>query len=76
MSNPEWIIAGCSLLGVVAFCFMTFQTKADSKASVAEVEKRHDALQEQVNRQDTTLLRVAQDTSYIRGKLDGNKKIT
>lgn len=75
MSSPEWIIAGCTLLGaivtVVVFSFMTFQTKDEARQVSDGHNKNHDALQARVTLQDGTLQSVARDVSYIRGKMDG-----
>ncbi len=69
LAVPLWGAVGgfgsllVALVSLVAWVFMTFD-----RSSVAV--KRHEALEGRVEKQDHLLGKVAQDVSYIRGRLE------
>jgi hypothetical protein len=66
---PLWpaLVAGggilATLLGVVAWVFSTFERKEDAQT-------KHDDLDRRVLEQEKLLQSMAQDVSYIRGRLE------
>jgi hypothetical protein len=66
---PLWgaILAGftgiTTIIGTVVWVYATFERKADA-------DQRHDSLTKRVSVQEQLLSKVAQDVSYIRGRLE------
>jgi hypothetical protein len=55
-----------SLIGIVAWAFMTFEQKADAI-------ERHKAMDTRVQSVEATLGRIAENVAYIRGILEPKK---
>lgn len=52
-----------TVIGTIVWTFSNFERKPDAK-------ERHDGLEERVSHQEMTLNKVANDVSYIRGRLE------